>query len=137
MERTTIQAVKSAASSVVVMLLSSSVSAAERIEGRVEAGGAAIAEANVVLWEGRGSPRKLDETQTGDDGSFRMEYGTPARRLKPCATRDLGGEGSFCLTFHPPPDTVPFILIRSRHKPIRVPLSSQSSSRPAVGEGSS
>ena len=46
-------------------------SAADRIEGRVEAGGAPISGADVTLWlAGPGAPEKLAEAKTDDDGSY-------------------------------------------------------------------
>jgi len=51
--------------------MSVSAFAADRIEGRVEAGGALIAGADVTLWlAGPGASRKLAETKTNDDGSY-------------------------------------------------------------------
>jgi DNA-binding beta-propeller fold protein YncE len=45
----------------------------DRIEGRVQGGGKAIAEAMVTLWAtGPSAARKLAETQTKDDGSFAL-----------------------------------------------------------------
>jgi hypothetical protein len=54
------------------VLMSVSAYAADRIEGRVEeAGGAAIAGAEVTLWlAGPGAPEKLAEAKTHDDGSY-------------------------------------------------------------------
>jgi hypothetical protein len=55
----------------VIALAAVSASAADRIEGRVEGGGRAIAKANVTLWvAGLAGPKKLTETQTRDDGGF-------------------------------------------------------------------
>ena len=70
-KHTILQTVKCAALFLTVALMSVSASAADRIEGRVEGGGGAIAKADVTLWvAGPGAPQKLAETQTGDDGSF-------------------------------------------------------------------
>jgi len=50
--------------------------AADLIEGRVEGGGGAIAEATVTLWAaGPGAPRKLAETKTTVDGGFALRSG--------------------------------------------------------------
>jgi hypothetical protein len=48
------------------------------IAGRVEGCGGPIAKATVTLWAaGPGSPRKLAETQTTADGSFRLQVAEP------------------------------------------------------------
>jgi streptogramin lyase len=58
----------------VTLLASSSAWASERIEGRVQGGGAAVAKATVTLWAaGPKTPRKLAETETKDDGSFTLQ----------------------------------------------------------------
>jgi hypothetical protein len=50
--------------------------AANLIEGRVEGGGGAIAEATVTLWAaGPGAPRKLAEAKTKVDGGFDLTSG--------------------------------------------------------------
>lgn len=52
-------------------LMSVSAFAADRIEGRVEANGAPISGADVTLWlAGQGTPQKLAEAKTNDDGSY-------------------------------------------------------------------
>jgi len=66
-----IRTVKCAALAISAALISGSAYAADRIEGRVEAGGALIAGADVTLWlAGPGASRKLAETKTNDDGSY-------------------------------------------------------------------
>lgn len=51
--------------------MSVSAFAADRIEGRVEVGGAAISGAGVTLWlAGSGVPQKLAEAKTNDDGRY-------------------------------------------------------------------
>jgi hypothetical protein len=76
MKRITLQAVIRAALSLAMAFPSSSASAEDRIEGRVEAGGSPIAHSTVTLWEaGPGSPRKRAEALTADDGSFRVMFG--------------------------------------------------------------
>ena len=65
------QTVKLVAESLVIVLMSVSAFAADRIEGRVEAGGRPVAGSDVTFWvAGPGAPQKLAETQTRDDGSF-------------------------------------------------------------------
>ena len=52
------------------------VSAAERIAGRVEASGEPIAGADVSLWSATsGAPVRLAQTRTGDDGGFELTVG--------------------------------------------------------------
>jgi sugar lactone lactonase YvrE len=47
--------------------------ATDRIEGQVKGGGIPIVKADVTLWvTTSGAPRKLAQTQTADDGSFRL-----------------------------------------------------------------
>lgn len=54
-----------------IALISVPAFAADRIEGRVEAGGAAISGADVTLWLARpGAPERLAEAKTDDDGSY-------------------------------------------------------------------
>src|SRR5271157_2124136 len=49
--------------------------AADLIQGRVEGGGGPIAKATVTLWAaGPGTPQKLAETQTKDNGSFDLRF---------------------------------------------------------------
>jgi streptogramin lyase len=56
-----------------ITFMAVSVSAMNRIEGRVEVAGGPIAKADVTLWmTTSGAPRKLAETQTTDDGSFEL-----------------------------------------------------------------
>ncbi len=65
------QIVKCAALAISVALMSVAVLAADRIEGRVEAGGSPIAGADVTLWlAGPGAPQKIAEAKTNDDGSY-------------------------------------------------------------------
>jgi streptogramin lyase len=77
MERTVkyavLRKVKRAALFSIVALTSVSAFAADRIEGRVEGGGRAIAKAEVTLWvTGPAGPKKLAETQARDDGRFEV-----------------------------------------------------------------
>jgi streptogramin lyase len=66
-----LQIVKCVALGISVALMSVTALAAERIEGRVETGGAPIAGADVTLWlAGSGAPRKLADTKTNDEGSY-------------------------------------------------------------------
>ena len=47
--------------------------AALRIDGRVRAGGGAVANSSVTLWAASsGDPKQLAQTQTGNDGSFEL-----------------------------------------------------------------
>jgi len=63
--------VKRVALSIAVVLISVSAYAKERIHGRVEAGGAPIAGADVTAWlAGPGAPQKLGETRTDDEGFY-------------------------------------------------------------------
>ena len=63
--------VKYAALAISVALMSVSAFAADRIRGRVEAGGAPISGADVTLWlAGPSAPQKLAEAKTSDDGSY-------------------------------------------------------------------
>ncbi|WP_340108680.1 hypothetical protein [Pikeienuella sp. HZG-20] len=65
------QTVKCAALAVSAALMSLSASAADRIQGRVEAGGAPISGADVTLWlAGPGAPQKLAEAKTDADGGY-------------------------------------------------------------------
>jgi hypothetical protein len=51
----------------------SPVAAAVRVEGQVQAGGAAIANSTVTLWAASaGEPKQLAQTQTGSDGRFQL-----------------------------------------------------------------
>ena len=71
MNQPKMQTVKCAALTISVALMSVSSFAADRIEGRVKAGGAAISGADVTLWlAGPGVPQKLAEAKTNDDGSY-------------------------------------------------------------------
>jgi hypothetical protein len=77
MERTVkyavLRTVKQAALFSIVALTSVSAFAADRIEGRVEGGGRAIAKAEVTLWvTGPAGPKKLAETQATNDGRFEV-----------------------------------------------------------------
>ena len=66
-----IQTVKYAALAISVALMSVSALAADRIEGRVESGGAPISGADVTAWlAGAGAPKKLAEAKTNQDGSY-------------------------------------------------------------------
>ncbi len=68
-----LQAVKHAAIAITVTLIAVSSAAAERIEGRVETGGAPIAGADVTLWLARPTaPQKLIGAKTDDDGIFEL-----------------------------------------------------------------
>ncbi|QDV22523.1 Vgb family protein [Aureliella helgolandensis] len=68
------QNVKYAVIAVSAALMSVSTSAADRIEGWVEAGGAPISGAEVTLFlAGAGSPQKLSEAKSDDDGSYELE----------------------------------------------------------------
>jgi hypothetical protein len=90
------QTVKRVAISFAIALISVSVIAADRIEGRVEGGGQPIAKSDVTLGvAGPGTPQKLAETKTRDDGSFDLRiagerdgvgvlYLQPAARLACC-----------------------------------------------------
>ncbi len=69
------QTVKSTALAIWVALVSVSALAADRIEGRVEAGSAPISGADVTLWlAGPGAPQKLAEANTTDDGSYDLAF---------------------------------------------------------------
>jgi hypothetical protein len=49
--------------------------AAVRIEGRVQAGGGAVARSNVSLWAASAdAPARLAQAETGADGGFVMTY---------------------------------------------------------------
>jgi hypothetical protein len=51
----------------------SPVAAAVRVEGQVQAGGAAVANSTVTLWAASaGEPKQLAQTQTGSDGRFQL-----------------------------------------------------------------
>jgi streptogramin lyase len=66
-----IQTVKYTALAISVALMSVSAFAADRIEGRVESGGAPISGADVTAWlAGAGAPKKLAEAKTNEDGSY-------------------------------------------------------------------
>ncbi len=71
MKQLMMQTAKCAALAISVALMSGSAFAADRIEGRVEAGGAPISGADVTVWlAGPGAPQKLAEAKTHDDGSY-------------------------------------------------------------------
>lgn len=75
MKQPMIQTVNVAALVFSVALASVSAFAAERIEGRVEAGGAPISGADVTLWlAGQGASLKLAEAKTNSDGSYDMGF---------------------------------------------------------------
>ena len=59
----------------------SPVAAAVRVEGQVQAGGAAVANSTVTLWAASaGEPKQLAQAQTGSDGSFVLSsQETPGR----------------------------------------------------------
>ena len=66
-------ALKCAALAIPIALTSAPASAADRIEGRVEAGGAPMAGAEVTLWmAGPGAPRKLASAKTDDKGGYSL-----------------------------------------------------------------
>lgn len=73
MNRPMLQTAKRAALTIAVALVSVSAAAADRIEGRVEAGGAPIAGAGVTVWlAGPGAPEKLVEATTNEDGLYSL-----------------------------------------------------------------
>jgi hypothetical protein len=50
-----------------------------RIEGRVEAGGAALANSNITMWAaGVVEPRQLAQTKSGRDGRFALTANEPS-----------------------------------------------------------
>jgi hypothetical protein len=73
MKHAILRTVKRAALFSIVALASVPASAADRIEGRVEGGGAPIANARVTLWmAGPGDPQKLANTRTTGGGGFAL-----------------------------------------------------------------
>ena len=69
------QTMTCAALAISAALISLSAAAAERIAGRVEAGGAPIAGADVSLWlAGPGAPQQLGKAKSNDDGSYDLSF---------------------------------------------------------------
>jgi DNA-binding beta-propeller fold protein YncE len=59
----------------VIVLVSLSASAVDRVIGRVEGAGRSIANSNVTLWlASSAAPRKISETRTKADGSFELSF---------------------------------------------------------------
>lgn len=71
MKPTTCQRLRCAVLPLIAVGISASASAMDRIEGSVVGGGGPIAMADVTVWvAGPGTPQKLAETQSKDNGSF-------------------------------------------------------------------
>lgn len=69
------QTMTCAALAISAALISLSAVAAERIEGRVEVGGAAIAGADVSVWlAGPGAPQQLAKTKSNDNGDYDLAF---------------------------------------------------------------
>src|SRR5271165_2179085 len=53
------------------------VAAAQQLVGHVYGGGGPVAKSTVTLWAaGQGSPTRLSETKTSDDGAFDLQFDT-------------------------------------------------------------
>jgi len=79
------------------------VATAQQLSGHVYAGGGPIANSDVSLWgAGQGTPAKLAETQTKDDGAFELKFDSKSATgnafveffglAKPVKTPVVGGQ---------------------------------------------
>ncbi len=65
--------------SIAMLLLCGVVFAADHVNGQVTVGGEPVAEATVTLWDASaGTPKKVSETKTNDDGKFDIRGSTDA-----------------------------------------------------------